>query len=85
MIEELKRHRLSYFVLTIGVMIFVFLFLGAWPNKLIQRMVIVGMSIFYFLWGVLTHFKTRTITKEVIYEYVSVSFLAGIILFLITL
>jgi len=85
MIDELKKHRLAYLVLTVGVTIFIFLFLGAWPNKLIQRMVTIGMVLFYFLWGVLTHFKTRTISKEVIYEYASVAFLAGVLLFLITL
>jgi hypothetical protein len=85
MIHELKKHKLSYLVLIIGISIFVILFMGAWPNRLIQRVIVVGMSLFYFLWGLLTHFKTKTITKEVIYEYASVSFLAGVLLFLITL
>ena len=85
MIGEIKKHKLAYTVLTIGVVIFVFLFMGAWPNRLIQRMVIVGMSLFYFIWGLLTHFKTKTITKMVVYEYGSVAFLAGILLLLITL
>jgi hypothetical protein len=83
--SEFKRHRLAYFVLITGIIIFIISFLGAWPNHWIQRMVAVGLAVFYFLWGVLTHFKTKAITREVILEYGSVSFLAGLILFLITL
>lgn len=83
--NEFKRHRLAYLILVTGIVIFVVLFMGAWPNRLIQRMVIVAMAFFYFLWGVLTHFKAQTISKEVIYEYGGIAFLAGLLLFLITL
>jgi hypothetical protein len=83
--QEISRHALAYFILVLGIVIFVFLFLGAWPNRWIQRMIIIGMTVFYFLWGILTHFKTKTITKEVAYEYGSVAFLAAMVLFLITL
>jgi len=83
--NEFQRHQLAYIILMIGIMIFIFSFLGAWPNRIIQRVIVLAMSIFYFLWGILTHFKSRTITKEVILEYGSVSLLAGILLILITL
>jgi len=83
--NEFQRHKLAYLVLIIGIIIFILSFLGAWPNRLIQRVLILAMSVFYFLWGVLTHFKTKTITREVILEYASVSLLAIILLILITL
>lgn len=83
--SEFLRHRLAYLVLIIGISIFLFVFLGAWPNRWIQRLVVIAMSLFYFIWGVLTHFKTRTITREVILEYGAVSFLAALLLILITI
>ena len=83
--KEFKRHQFAYIILIIGIIIFILSFLGAWPNRLIQRVIVFSMSIFYFLWGILTHFKTRTITKDVVLEYGSVSLLAGILLLLITL
>lgn len=82
--DELIKHRLAYLILIIGIVIFIFLFLGAWPDRWIQRAVVVGMSFYYFIWGVLTHFKTQTITKNVIWEYGMVSLLAGVLLLLIT-
>lgn len=83
--HEFSRHKLAYTVLILGILIFIFSFLGAWPNRLIQRVIILSMSVFYFLWGILTHFKTRTITRDVVFEYGSVSLLAFILLILITL
>ncbi len=82
--EEFFKHKLAYFVLLLGILIFIFLFLGAWPDRWIQRMVVVGMSTYYFLWGLLTHFKTKTITKSVMWEYGMVSLLACVLLLLIT-
>jgi hypothetical protein len=83
--RELLGHKLAYLVLLVGVMIFTTLFMGAWPNKLIQRIIIVALMFFYFFWGVLTHFKTKTITSQVVYEYGGVAFLGGLLLMLITL
>lgn len=83
--SEFIRHRLAYIVLMVGIAIFVVLFLGAWPNRWIQRIVVLAMSLFYFIWGLLTHFKTKTITREVIFEYGAVSFLAALLLTLITI
>jgi len=83
--RELLQHKLAYSILLIGVLLFTALFMGAWPNKLIQRIIIMALVFFYFLWGVLTHFKTKTITSQVIYEYGGVAFLGGLLLMLITL
>lgn len=83
--DELKKHKLAYLVLIAGILIFVFLFLGAWPDRWIQRLVVVAMSAYYFFWGILTHVKTSTITKSVVWEYGMVALLAGVLLLLITL
>lgn len=82
--NELLRHKLAYAVLLTGILIFVVLFLAAWPDRWLQRLVILGLTFYYFAWGVLTHFKTQTITKSVVWEYGMVSLLAGVLLLLIT-
>lgn len=84
MIEELKRHKWAYFILITGVTVWVVLFMGMWPNRQAQRLIVAGMALFYFLWGVSTHFKTQVITKKVIYEYGMIATLAGLLLTLIT-
>jgi len=82
--EELRRHYWAYLILMIGVVMFVVIFLGVWPNRPVQRLVIVSMALFYWLWGALTHFKTKTISKSVVWEYGMVATLAAILLLLIT-
>lgn len=83
--DELLRHKIAYLILILGITVFVFMFLGAWPNRWQQRLVVLGISSFYFFWGLLTHFKTQTITKNVAWEYGMVAVMAGVLLLLITL
>jgi hypothetical protein len=84
MLKELKNHKLAYSILVVGLILGVVLFLGAWPDRNLQRITAVVMAIFYVLWGVITHFKTNHITKKVILEYLGVGLLAGLLLTLVT-
>lgn len=45
--------------------------------------IIIGLS--YFLWGLLTHFKDKTLHLSVILEYLAISLLATTILIFISL
>lgn len=85
MIRELGKHKLAYLILILGLIAGVVLFLGAWPDRFLQRAIALSLAGFYFIWGVLTHFKARRITRQVIFEYLGVSILAGLLLFLVTL
>jgi hypothetical protein len=85
MFKEITKHKLAYFFLILGLLTSTFLFMGVWPNRVLQRYVIVGFAIFYIGWGVITHLHAEHISKRVIAEYVSVALLAGLLLFLITL
>ncbi len=85
MFKEISKHKFAYFTLAVGLLISTFLFMGVWPNRVLQRYVIVGCSIFYIGWGVITHLHAEHISKRVIAEYASVALLAGLLLFLITL
>ncbi|MBU0579258.1 hypothetical protein KKE34_04095 [Patescibacteria group bacterium] len=85
MIKELNKHKLAYLVLAVGLVLGVVLFLGAWPDRRLQRIVAIGISIFYLLWGISTHFKSNQIDKKIVLEYAGVGALAGLLLVLVTL
>jgi len=83
--HELLRHKLAYFILILGLFLLTVLFLAAWPNPWLQRAVVLAMSAFYVGWGIATHVHADKITRRIVYEYVSMGLLAGMILFLVTL
>jgi len=81
----LKKHRLAYAILFSVLAIFAFFFSRFWPNKMLQRYLAVGIGIFYFFWGLITHVKSTKITSDVVFEYLAMSMLAVLLLILITL
>jgi len=85
MLKELRKHRFVYIVLIVGLFLGVVLFLGSWPDRSLQRLVSIGIAVFYILWGILTHLKDDHITRKVVLEYLGVGALAGLLLVLITL
>lgn len=84
MYAELKRHRIAYTILLLGVALIGTLIFAAWPNREVQRYLIAVIVLFYFIWGVLTHVHSETITRRVILEYGGVALLAGSLLALMT-
>jgi len=43
---EFGRHKLSYSILLIELVLFVFFFMAAWPNRFLQRLLILLIMIF---------------------------------------
>ena len=84
MLQEIKEHKLSYLVLIVGLILGVVLFLGSWPDRQLQRLVSIGIAVFYIIWGVLTHLREAHLTNRVVSEYLGVGLLAGLLLVLIT-
>ena len=84
MIRELRRHKYAYTVLVMGLLTGITFFLGVWPDRFQQRLVVIALGVFYFTWGVVTHFKTTHLTKDVMYEYAGASLLGISILLLLT-
>jgi len=84
MIREFKKHPTAYGVLLAFLVLFVLSFMHVWPNKERQRVLSVVLVVFYFLWGVVTHTKTKRLNRAVVLEYLAVSVLAGSILLLLT-
>lgn len=81
----LKKNQLAYIFLFILLVAFVLLFMKAWPNSLMQRYIAIIFGVLYFLWGMITHIKSKKINSGIIFEYLSVSMLAVLIIVLITL
>lgn len=81
----LQRNHLAYLFLFALLGVFIFLFMRAWPNRQSQRLIAVVFGGLYFLWGIITHTKAKKINSEIVFEYLSVSMLAILIIVLITL
>lgn len=84
MLQEIKDHKLSYLFLIVALILGVILFLGSWPDRQLQRLVSIGIAIFYVAWGILTHLKEDHLTRRIVLEYLGVGLLAGLLLVLIT-
>jgi len=82
--QELLHHKLAYLILAGGLSLLILGFLAVWPDRILQRVLIGVLTIFYFGWGSITHLHTAALTKRVIYEYAAMSLLAGTLLMLIT-
>jgi hypothetical protein len=82
--KELHRHKIAYLILFVGLAIFMVSFLAVWPDHILQRLLIAGVAIFYFLWGIATHFKADHISRNIILEYAGMAALASVLLLLVT-
>lgn len=82
--KEFLQHYLAYSILLLGLLMIIISFFGVWPNRLAQRYLILILVAFYFMWGVISHTKTDHLTTRVIFEYLIVAVLAGLLLSLVT-
>lgn len=80
----LKKNQVAYLILFVLLSVFSLLFMRAWPDRNLQRQLTIGFGITYFIWGILTHVKSKKIGAEIIFEYLSISMLAVLIIVLIT-
>ncbi len=81
----LKKNKLAYLILFLLLASFVFAFMRVWPNRQLQRYLTIAFGVSYFFWGVITHLKSKKINSEIVFEYLSISMLATLIIVLITL
>ncbi len=82
--QEIRSHWRSYLALIAGLCAFVYLYLFFWPNVWMTRYISLALGLFYATWGILAHTKSKRITRRVIGEYVFISMLAVLLLWLIT-
>ena len=83
--SQIKHHLVAYAVLIVGLVMGALAYVYVWPDHRLMKFVALGLVTFYFLWGIVTHVKTKHITTRVVYEYATISLLAGLALILVTL
>ena len=76
MIQEFNNHKRAYIVLSSVLIGFVVLFLHLWPDRTQQKIALVALGVFYFLWGVVVHAQIGKINSKIVLEYLAVSILA---------
>jgi len=73
--KDISPALFHYLVLLIVLAFSLWTFLLLNFDKILQFEVIVGVSIFYFLWSVFFHFQRRELTLKIITEYFFISLL----------
>lgn len=84
-IAEVKSHPIAYtllLLLMITVVIFSLVFL---QSRIALRLAFTAFGLLYFIWGILTHSKSKTVTVAVMTEYAGVAILGTILLLLLTI
>lgn len=82
--KEVKSHPLAYLVLMVGIIVFCYSFFSVWPDPKLERYVIVGFSLFYFVWGIVAQKTRKQVTKKIIGEYAFVSLIGALLLLMLT-
>jgi hypothetical protein len=83
--RELAQHRLAYFVLLVMLVAISIAFAAVWPHRDLERIVIVILGLGYLLWGIVTHLHAERLSRRIVAEYATVSLLAVVVLWLLTL
>ena len=74
--KDISPALFHYLVLSVVLAFSLWTFLLLRFDKLMQFEVILGVSIFYFLWSVFFHYQKRELTLKIITEYFFISLLA---------
>jgi small basic protein len=84
MFDELHRHKLAYFILTLVLGIHIGLFFVFWPNKIGMRIISISLATSYFSWGIFAHVKAQHINRRIVREYFFSALLAAAMLLFLT-
>jgi hypothetical protein len=67
----------DYFVLLFFTGLSIVLTLLANGNKQLITYIIIGLSILYVIWGMAHHKNEKSLTKEIVFEYIAISILGA--------
>jgi len=84
-IAEVKSHPVAYtilLILMVSVVIFSMVFL---QSRIALRLGFLAFGFLYFVWGILTHSKSSSVTVAVMTEYAGVALLGTLLLLLLTI
>ncbi len=81
MMENIKEHRVEYFILSVAIIVFMFfIYMFRFDKNALIMLTGVG-SLSYILWGIIHHWLRGKLTRSVVYEYVLFGFLAFLLFF----
>lgn len=69
----------SYILLTLVVSAAILLVLYFNGNKYLQEIIIIGLSLFYLLWGALHHLGKKNFSLQIMLEYLAFALLGSIL------
>jgi hypothetical protein len=78
--RELKKHKLDYSLLLLGLAVILFIFWSVWPETEQQKLCILALGVFYSAWGIWHHWREKTIHTATVIEYIGMSIFACLIL-----
>ncbi|MCL4384510.1 hypothetical protein M1116_03580 [Patescibacteria group bacterium] len=78
--HEIKHHPFSFTLLFIGLILFLLLFFYFYFDPHLQRRVIYGAGVFYFLWSLLHHYQKGDLQFSLVIEYLVVALFGALLL-----
>ncbi|MEX0895379.1 MAG: hypothetical protein WDZ94_00390 [Patescibacteria group bacterium] len=83
-IAEFRQHPLAYVLLLILIASLLTVTILFWQSKVVLRIAFLCFSLGYFIWGVITHQRSSTVTLGIMAEYAGVAVLGGLLLLMLT-
>jgi branched-subunit amino acid transport protein AzlD len=81
MMDNLKEHRVEYFILFVAIAIFLVLTYTYRFNKSMLVALTGSASLFYIVWGVVHHWIRGKLTRSIAAEYILYAILAFMLFF----
>lgn len=78
--RELRKHKLDYAILLLGLAAILFAFWNVWPDTEQQKIFILALGVFYTAWGTWHHVREKTLQSSTVIEYIGMSIFACLIL-----
>lgn len=80
MLKEIVRNRIYYLILLSGLILGLVAFFGFFGLPKLRQEAVIGLCLFYFLWGMAHHLFEKDLHIKIVLEYLLVSSIACIIL-----
>ena len=78
--NELYKNRIHYLVLFVGLFLGLIFFFGLFGLPIMQIEMVVGLCLFYFVWGIIHHWLNKDLHIKIVLEYFLVAAIACFIL-----
>ncbi len=76
MISDITKHKIDYSILAVGSSLYIFYVLQNQTEKFSLFLGTITFSLFYVVWGVFHHHRTKSLRAKVVLEYLLIAGLA---------